>query len=536
MHRIDTPTAQKDKFGHGKNGFTRGNPQTGTPATQIDYSYCDAIQEEIANVIESRGVTLDKTKHDQLKLAIQQYVIDGKVQLSSSTNSTSETEAATPKAVKIAYDLASNAVKKSGDEMSGQLQFNASAAGIKFKYETGAQIVLRTGGHSFGFMFNDAESERWMSKLRYNYDTNIWNFENINNVTINGKPALKAGDYGIGGQTGAEVTNFDEHLNSGFYGTNSSKVTNSPHPTPASASLMILPTENQNWKIEQLSVVSGNAPRIYYRADTKNSGKQQWIESITSANVEKYAYRFCGLLSNQNLNDIRGSRHGIYFQNSNVNTSFELNYPVNDAGSLSVQLTQGDGIDGCVQIYSLYKDSRQFIRTYRGSQTQGFWSPWVEQLTTANINDYLPVGIPLPWPQTTPPAGWLKCNGWQFDKNKYPKLAKAYPSGYLPELRGETVRGWDDGRGVDPGRQILSWQSDAIRNIWGEISPISETFASEPIATGVFKYFEKHAGHTPTGIDVGSVGGVVFDASNLVPTAHENRVRSVAFLYIVKAE
>ncbi|OCG34823.1 hypothetical protein A9G26_11335 [Gilliamella sp. Bim1-2] len=157
-------------------------------------------------------------------------------------------------------------------------------------------------------------------------------------------------------------------------------------------------------------------------------------------------------------------------------------------------------------------------------------------MTTANINDYLPVGIPQPWPTTTPPAGWLKCNGWKFDKNKYPKLARAYPSGYLPEMRGETVRGWDDGRGVDPGREILSWQGDAIRNIWGEISPISETFASEPIATGAFKYFEKHAGHTPTSIDRGSVGGVVFDASNIVPIAHENRVRSLAFLYIVKAE
>lgn len=37
MHRIDTKTAQKDKFGAGKNGFTRGNPQTGTPATEVVY-------------------------------------------------------------------------------------------------------------------------------------------------------------------------------------------------------------------------------------------------------------------------------------------------------------------------------------------------------------------------------------------------------------------------------------------------------------------------------------------------------------------
>ena len=45
MHRIDTKTAQKDKFGAGKNGFTRGNPQTGTPATDLDDDYFDMLQD-----------------------------------------------------------------------------------------------------------------------------------------------------------------------------------------------------------------------------------------------------------------------------------------------------------------------------------------------------------------------------------------------------------------------------------------------------------------------------------------------------------
>lgn len=106
MHRIDTSTAQRDKFGQGKNGFTRGNPQTGTPATQLDYLYCDAIQEEIANTIESAGIKLDKSKHDQLATAIKEFVSKGSVKLNSSTDSTSETEAATPLAVKKTYDLA----------------------------------------------------------------------------------------------------------------------------------------------------------------------------------------------------------------------------------------------------------------------------------------------------------------------------------------------------------------------------------------------------------------------------------------------
>ncbi|OCG33681.1 hypothetical protein A9G26_09215 [Gilliamella sp. Bim1-2] len=157
------------------------------------------------------------------------------------------------------------------------------------------------------------------------------------------------------------------------------------------------------------------------------------------------------------------------------------------------------------------------------------------------LDDYvrwhsLPVGIPQPWPTSTPPAGWLECNGAPFDVNKFSKLASVFPWGRLPDLRGEFIRGWDNGRGVDSGRQILNWQEDAIRNIMGEMSPISETFASEPVTTGAFKYFEKHAGHTPTSVDRGSVGGVVFDASQVVPIANENRPRNIAFMYIVKAE
>lgn len=70
MHRIDTATAQKDKFGAGKNGFTRGNPQTGTPATDLDDDYFDMLQEELAGVVEATGVALDKKKRNQLLTAI----------------------------------------------------------------------------------------------------------------------------------------------------------------------------------------------------------------------------------------------------------------------------------------------------------------------------------------------------------------------------------------------------------------------------------------------------------------------------------
>ncbi len=74
----------------------------------------------------------------------------------------------------------------------------------------------------------------------------------------------------------------------------------------------------------------------------------------------------------------------------------------------------------------------------------------------------LPVGVPVPWPSVTPPTGWLKCNGAAFSAEEYPELAKVYPTNKLPDLRGEFIRGWDDGRGIDSGRTLLSAQDGSI--------------------------------------------------------------------------
>ena len=78
MHRIDTKTAQKDKFGAGKNGFTRGNPQTGTPATDLDDEYFDMLQEELCSVVEASGASLEKARHDQLLTALRALLLSRK--------------------------------------------------------------------------------------------------------------------------------------------------------------------------------------------------------------------------------------------------------------------------------------------------------------------------------------------------------------------------------------------------------------------------------------------------------------------------
>ncbi|SUG72222.1 phage tail fiber protein [Salmonella enterica subsp. enterica] len=84
----------------------------------------------------------------------------------------------------------------------------------------------------------------------------------------------------------------------------------------------------------------------------------------------------------------------------------------------------------------------------------------------------LPVGVPVPWPLAAAPDGWLKCNGAAFTAAQYPKLALAYPALKVPDLRGEFIRGWDDGRGVDSGRAIASSQGHAIQNIMGSLANV----------------------------------------------------------------
>ena len=276
-----------------------------------------------------------------------------------------------------------------------------------------------------------------------------------------------------------------------------------------------------------------------YVSNVKNTA--ELARNIAVAAVKKgEEFHYYGYLGDKIINNLGASAQGVYFQNSYSEAYPERGYPIREAGALMVLRTEGDGNKGCAQIYTLYKSGRQFIRNYRGSETSGFWEPWVEQITTANINEYLPVGIPQPYPRATPPAGWLRCNGWQFDKNKYPKLAEAYPSGFLPELRGEFIRGWDDGRGVDAGRNILSWQDSAFQNITGQFIGASihtSNGAPELTSTGVFK-LERTLNANMTVNSTGWQDRAIysFDTSRTNLTASETRTRSVAFLYIVKAE
>lgn len=170
----------------------------------------------------------------------------------------------------------------------------------------------------------------------------------------------------------------------------------------------------------------------------------------------------------------------------------------------------------------------------------------------ANATDFnalhdLFIGIPIPYPLSTVPTGCLAMNGQRFDTRRYPKLAQKYPSGQLPDMRGEFIRGLDNGRGVDAGRALLSTQDFAMQKITAAFSirAVQEqdgTRRRDLIVqtTGAFRNEQGGAWDfgslaSPSGRG-SNVSVVNFDSERVVRSANETRPRNIAFHYICLAE
>ncbi|HFX6571796.1 TPA: phage tail protein [Yersinia enterocolitica] len=162
-----------------------------------------------------------------------------------------------------------------------------------------------------------------------------------------------------------------------------------------------------------------------------------------------------------------------------------------------------------------------------------YGSVWGTDLYTF-ITDML-IGIPLHCPLATAPAGFLKCNGATFSTTTYPRLALKFPSGVLPDMRGNTIRGWDDGRGIDTGRVLLSQQLDALQNITGDFYMGGSKQVAGVVTTGAFGSMEVYNALGQQATGAGNIGGITFDASRVARTAAETRMRNIAFNYIVRA-
>lgn len=165
-------------------------------------------------------------------------------------------------------------------------------------------------------------------------------------------------------------------------------------------------------------------------------------------------------------------------------------------------------------------------------------------LTGYTANSYCPSGQIGLFATDYAPTGWLKANGAVLSRTVYTNLFAAIGTRFgagdghstfnLPDLRGEFPRFWDDGRGVDAGRVLGSWQSDAIRNITAQMYLYGQDGSSSQGAFGFRKQGERGLVWSRNDNNAGVVMDFWLDASKVVPTAQENRPRNIALLACIK--
>lgn len=150
-----------------------------------------------------------------------------------------------------------------------------------------------------------------------------------------------------------------------------------------------------------------------------------------------------------------------------------------------------------------------FIRSRRDT-TDANWSPWAQLYTSAHPPaEFYPVGAPIPWPSDTVPSGYALMQGQTFDKSAYPKLAAAYPSGVIPDMRGWTIKGKPAS-----GRAVLSQEQDGIKSHTHSASASSTDLGTKN--TSSFDYGTKSTNNT--GAHTHSISGTANSAG-----AHQHK-------------
>lgn len=155
------------------------------------------------------------------------------------------------------------------------------------------------------------------------------------------------------------------------------------------------------------------------------------------------------------------------------------------ASNIIAHFCDGGGSTPSLQIRAMYRNGGLWYRTSRDGY--GFEEDWDQIYTKKNpppAGESLPVGVPLPWPTDTPPSGYIVMQGQPFDKAAYPKLAAAYPSGVLPDMRGQTIKGKPAS-----GRDVLSTEADGVKSHTHTASTASVDLGSK--TTSSFDYGTK---------------------------------------------
>ncbi|EFI5259533.1 tail fiber protein [Escherichia coli] len=169
------------------------------------------------------------------------------------------------------------------------------------------------------------------------------------------------------------------------------------------------------------------------------------------------------------------------------------------------------GVGSCptLQMKAHYRNGGLFYRSSRDGY--GFEEDWAEVYTSKNLPpESYPVGAPIPWPSDTVPSGYALMQGQTFDKSAYPKLAAAYPSGVIPDMRGWTIKGKPGS-----GRAVLSQEQDGIKSHTHSASASSTDLGTK--TTSSFDYGTKTTSSFDYGTKTTNSAG---DHSHNIPVGH----------------
>ncbi|EOY2475834.1 phage tail protein, partial [Escherichia coli] len=185
-------------------------------------------------------------------------------------------------------------------------------------------------------------------------------------------------------------------------------------------------------------------------------------------------------------------------------------YNVTRSGDSYILVNFYTGVGSCrtLQMKAHYRNGGLFYRSSRDGY--GFEEGWAEVYTSKNLPpESYPVGAPIPWPSDTVPSGYALMQGQTFDKSAYPKLAAAYPSGVIPDMRGWTIKGKPAS-----GRAVLSQEQDGIKSHTHSASASSTDLGTKN--TSSFDYGTKSTNNT--GAHTHSISGTANSAG-----AHQHK-------------
>ncbi|EJT6806218.1 tail fiber protein, partial [Escherichia coli] len=446
----------------------------------------DYIDEKIAEHARSRN-------HPDATLTEK-----GFTQLSSATNSTSETLAATPKAVKAAYDLAAGKAPASHthpwNQITGVPSASLTAKGtVQLSSATNSESETEAATPKAVKALHDMLTSKYTGQDATTGRKGIVQLSsatNSNSETLAATPKAVSDALSMAfvkpttslGETDLNTLGRKEDAGDYYQQSDSGARTDRNYPVEKAGELRI---RVGAWGFCQHEYTSWDPPRKFIRTVTGNfNGNGPWSEWVEVTNT-----------------DATTGRKGIVQLSSATNSESETEAATPKAvkalhDMLTSKYTGQDattGRKGIVQLssatnsnsetlaatpkavkaaYDLANSKASAAHTHRWAQITD--APVFSSVARVimgkqsikDILDYfglgegstLPVGVPVPWPSSRPPEGWLQCNGAAFTRTKYPKLAVAYPDLRLPDLRGEFIRGWDDLRMIDRGRLLLSTQ------------------------------------------------------------------------------